>query len=292
MPVPNPEEVKAKTQGETLAASQARSDKEASGLAKKLGLTKARTSDRAEFKALFGGKRTRQRASYPVDIITRENFYVRFEAVERIQANRKSPVTKTGLYSCNLPMPADISTAYAQSYTNVESLLGDVDTSSTVGVVKGLVQGAVKGIAKGVGQSATQAMGLQMGLAVNPHMAVLFQGTEFRSHQFAYKLTALSQEDAQVIQEIVKAFKYFSAPILTPTTYNFPDEWMITFMSGQGPMDTLFTIGRSVLKNVSVKYGTESSPVFTRDDHPLTIEIGLEFQETELVTKQQIGENY
>tara|TARA_B100000131_G_scaffold322641_1_gene377351 strand:- start:8751 stop:9638 length:888 start_codon:yes stop_codon:yes gene_type:complete len=283
---------KPKTQAETLAASRARQNKEAKSLASKLGLEARATSSHRGFAQLFATTTGRIRSSYPSDLLQREHYYVRFEAVERRQSSRKNPPTKKGLYSVNLPMPAEIATAYAQNYTNVESMLGAVSTDGGNLGEMAATAGAKMIKDKVAGASAGQALGLKMGVAINPHMAVLFQGTEFRSHSFSYKLTALSQQDARNINQIVSSFKYFSSPILTDVSYTFPDEWFITFMGGQGPLPTLFKMGRSVLKNVGVKYGTESSATFTRDDSPLTVDLTLEFQETELVTKDQIAEGY
>ena len=291
----SPDPKPGKLSKEAIAASKAKQDAEAKSTAQKMGLKAEPTSSRAGFKKLFGKATGRQRTSYPTDLLAREHYYVRFEAVQRVQQSRKSSPKTTALHSINLPLPAEIATAYAQSYTNVESMLGAFDTGGGFSVENARKAGAAlakAGANKVAGGSLTQAIGLSQGVAVNPHMAVLFQGTEFRSHQFTYKMTALSQPDAHAIESIVRGFKYFSSPILTSVSYTFPDEWFISFMGGQGELTSLFKIGRSVLKNVQVTYGTESSAVFTRDDMPLTVTIALEFQETELVTKEQIEGNY
>ena len=48
------------------------------------------------------------------------------------------------------------------------------------------------------------------------------------------------------------------------------------------------------MKSVGVKYGTEGAPTFSRQNnpYPLTVELSLEFQETELVSKDEIAAGF
>ncbi len=236
---------------------------------------------------------------YPSKLMEEEAFWIEFIAMERkFQTRGTQQPTVKRLNSLRLPMVGEIATNYTQNYENVESLLANRAAQSGGGITSEMVletmaQGAVAGVMKGAGASATAAASLLAGVSKNPHMAVLFKGTEFRSHSFTYKLTALSIEDARAIRQIVSVFKYHASPIMGSLAYTFPDEWEIKFGSSIG-IPQLFNIGKSILKSVGVKYGTEGAPTFSRQNnpYPLTVELSLEFQETELVSKDEIAAGF
>jgi len=264
------------------------------------GLANQPTKGSRSFNALFRTTGTSPRQlTYPSDLIRREEFFINFRAIQREYPSRKSPASNDKrLASIRLPFPGEISTGYGQSYNNIEAgTLGaavqDIAASGSVweGAKKAATGMALKLGEKAIGDTAANLAKLSAGVSRNPHMAVLFEGTEFRKHSFAFKLTALNPADSAAIHTIVKAFKYFSSPFMVGETYTFPDEWEIQFMSAQnGPLNSMFTIGRSVLQNVGVKYGTEGAAVFTRDNAPLTVEITLDFQEVNLVSKDDIAD--
>jgi len=262
------------------------------------GLVPQSTASSPSFAKLFRtNSSTPQSLTYPQDLVSRENFFVAFRAIKREYPSRKAVASNDQrLATIRLPFPGELSTGYGQSYNNIEagtlgSAAQDVASSGSVleGSKKAIAGMALKLGEKAVGETAANIAKLTAGASRNPHMAVLFEGTEFRSHSFNFKLTALQQNDAVAIKNIVTAFKYFSSPFMIGETYTFPDEWEIQFMSAQGPLNMLFTVGRSILKNVGVKYGTEGAAVFTRDNAPLTVDLTLEFQEVNLVSKDDIA---
>jgi len=143
------------------------------------------------------------------------------------------------------------------------------------------------------------------GLARNPYMAVLYSQPEFRMHEFSWKVVAKDFEESVSILNIIKLLKYYSAPseISSQTAggvlqffYDYPEQFDIEFHHDK----FLFNIGPSVLKNVSVNYHAEGQPLyFTKQDSvvddndttykvPVSIQIGLSFQEVTTLTKQSI----
>ena len=66
-----------------------------------------------------------------------------------------------------------------------------------LGSVGGLLAfgGTVGDVAAGVS--------IDTGLAINPHLAVVFQGVGFRTHAFQYKFIARNQVESDVIKNII-----------------------------------------------------------------------------------------
>jgi hypothetical protein len=143
----------------------------------------------------------------------------------------------------------------------------------------GLVAGGTSG---GVIAGASK----RLGLAVNPHQAVVFQGLDFRSHSFTYKFIAKSQKESIALDKIVNGLKYHMLPSYTAGKFGFkyPDEFEIEFSELHRPW--LYEIGTCVLKNLSINYNGEGTPLFfEQTGAPVSVEFTMEFQETKLQTR-------
>ena len=156
-----------------------------------------------------------------------------------------------------------------------------------LGALAGVFAGAATG--GGVVSGATYSEGLTL----NPHLAVLFKGVDFKEHAFAYRLVARNQKESQLIQNIIKSFKYHMHPgYLTGGSnlaFRYPDEFEIEF--SQSIRDNLYDIKPCVLKNFSVNYNGENIPLFFEDTGaPVVIDITLAFQETRIQTRDDLDE--
>ena len=129
------------------------------------------------------------------------------------------------------------------------------------------------------------------GIAINPHTAVLFDNVNFREFGFQYKFIARNAEESDNIRGIITTFQH----AMHPSTqwgaggfFEYPDEFAIEFSDKISR--NLFKVNRCVLKSISVNYNGENMPVFFEDTGaPVSIEISLQFQETELLTKEKLG---
>jgi hypothetical protein len=136
-----------------------------------------------------------------------------------------------------------------------------------------------------------QGAGKAEGIAVNPHTAVLFDNVNFREFGFQYKFIARNAEESEDIKSIITTFQY----AMHPSTqwgaggfWEYPDEFAIEFSDKLSR--NLFKVNRCVLKGITVNYNGENMPVFFEDTGaPVSIEISLQFQETELLTKEKLG---
>ena len=130
---------------------------------------------------------------------------------------------------------------------------------------------------------------IDTGLAVNPHLAVVFQGVGFRTHAFQYKFIARNQAESDVIKNIIYAFKYAMLPSYTEGSlaFRYPDEFQIEF--AESISEYLYDIGTCVLESVDVQYNGEGTPLFFENSGaPVSITMSLAFKETAIHTKERL----
>lgn len=162
--------------------------------------------------------------------------------------------------------------------------LATAAASKLAGPIGGLL--ALGGTSGGV----VAGISVDTGLALNPHMAVVFQGVGFRSHSFTYKMIARNQQESDSIKKICNYFKYAMLPAYEAGSlaFKYPDEFEIDFAETIAPY--LFDIGTCVLENVTINYNGEGIPLFFETTGaPVSIELTLQFKETEIFTKDRMG---
>jgi len=166
---------------------------------------------------------------------------------------------------------------------NVGAALAQEQLSTVIGAALGGVGGAVAGEAAGQALTGTLQ---SAGVARNPHLAVLFEGVDMRTHQFNYKLIPRSSVESLFLKDIIKEFKLAMAPefIESGHFFNYPDEFDIEFPNG----DFLFKIGTSVLVDFQVNYTAQDGSLFHQNGAPVAVSISMTFQELDIITKKQI----
>jgi len=137
---------------------------------------------------------------------------------------------------------------------------------------------------------------------LNPHAEVLFKGVDFRKFQFQWKLTPRSENEVNIVRDIIQMFKFHSAPdISSDTNQNFivyPDEFQIQFMhlnSDTGAVeDNLYLprISQCILTDVATNYTSVGLWSAFKSGAPVEVELSLSFSEVELITKQRIDEGF
>jgi hypothetical protein len=290
---------------------------------------------------------------------------LKFESITRtstissdrpIVSNRNAQATRQ-LTSITLPMPDQLNTRYNAAYAEPDiSAIGEVAATGVSNVnlqqanenfrngryaegAQALAQqvggAAVVGGAAGdiagriLGTAAQTGLGNVFGFGRNPQKVVQFNGVDFRTHQFSFKLTPKNFKEAVAIQQIILAFKRHMLPKYglgrledlirganpggeqppTPAGgsdtlsqiastsrafFEYPDVFQITFNNEK----SLFTIGESVLTDFSIDYHPQNYPAYVRSlsspnlAHPASITIALSFKETDIVTKEQVDEYF
>lgn len=176
--------------------------------------------------------------------------------------------------------------------------------------------------------SATTGIGNVFGFTRNPQKVLQFNGVNFREHQFSFKLTPKNIREATAIQKIITAFKRHMLPkygvgggidalrtavsslpgvtangaqeitnqaaATSRAFFEYPDVFEIVFNNKK----VLFSIGESVITGFTVDYHPQNYPAYVRSlsspsvAHPASITISMTFKETDIVTREQVDENF
>jgi hypothetical protein len=144
------------------------------------------------------------------------------------------------------------------------------------------VRQAVQGLSPQAGVYIDQ----QLGSILNPFSIAAFRGVTPRAHAFTFRLVPKNEADSALIREITDQFKYHSLPARSQNSLAFltiPDEVEIEFFGTQN----LFKFARCVIVSVNVSYTPFGPPAFFGSDGaPAAVELQLQFQEVEQLTRQ------
>lgn len=190
---------------------------------------------------------------------------------------------------------------------------GAITGAATIaGAIGGYVVGGVKGAAAGAGLAGTATAGglvfnsnrlSQLSRAVsvatkeitNPHQAVVFEGVQFRRHDFTFDLIARNKEESDVINRIIYKFKYHAHPSAISTNPSVYWQWPSNFNIGlfSPARKYLYNISTSFLTNISVDYMSGGQRSFFADTGaPVAVRLGLQFMETEVLTRERIEQGF
>lgn len=283
-----------------------------------------------KLRALTQGGET-NKLVFPADLADTDHW-VCFRVANVRKFRAKAISQKDNLAYIYLPVPAQLKTGYNASYGRKDLGIGgatleglgivpgtegsersfdakavagalgmDIATAESSGLISAAVTsltggGTVSAIGAGfvgeaVGQAATAGFAAA-GLARNPHTALLFQGTDFRTHSFSYKFIPRSRAESESLNNIITAFKYYMAPQLLESShfFRYPEQFDIDFKNER----SLFDIGTSVLTQFDVDYHGEGRPLyFEKPDNsnnmdPVSVSINMTFQEVTITTKDEI----
>jgi len=197
------------------------------------------------------------------------------------------------------------------------------DFGATGGVVKALVKGDIVralsegalGTMAGMLESAkdftTNKLGIDLDpllaaefetrAARNPNTEMLFRSIGFREYQFDFKFTPRSEPEAISVSNIIKAFKFYSAPETrvaknTARYYLWPATFDIEFWSNGKPNTFINKISTCACTEVSINYtGSGGWSAFRPGNiNGMSVEtnLSLRFKEIEIITKNRILEGF
>ena len=280
--------------------------------------------------------------SFPDDVETYHTHHIIFTVYKTKREARTAPDKTTPIAIITLPMTQELQVSYHAGYggtdlgsvgSTVESALEGLSASSgknaeemlqtvkrNITAIATSPTQAIKEIAgksAAVGGSAVLQFlggagpigqgalaGIQaFGVARNPHKAVLFEGTDFRSHSFSFRLSPVTASESDAIRNIIALFKYHMHPGYAGAGsvfgqgnhfFSTPDFFKIQ-LSNQGSY-TVNDYQICVLKGMTVNYQPSNYPAYARvtgsNPAPMEVIMNLEFQETAIITKEDIGNPY
>jgi hypothetical protein len=136
-----------------------------------------------------------------------------------------------------------------------------------------------------------QAASSVMGVVPNPALAQLFQGIDFRTHEFSWQFAPKNEAETKIVKDIIWAFKKHSLPTYTSGTaafFNYPDIVLPEF--SKNCKDYLFTFKRCIIAAVNVNYAPQGTPTFfAATKAPVFVQLSISLAEMEYVTQADYG---
>ena len=169
-----------------------------------------------------------------------------------------------------------------ESFTAPGAAAGAVDTLAAVGARK-----APASVKAGIAAAR--------GVAANPHRVVLFQGVQFKEHQFSYRLSPKNSAESKVIRAIIANLKMWMHPYYADMSgsstsvtaqikrnfLTYPHIFKLRFSQPE----YLFSYKTSILKSFNVQYHPQGYAAYIRDESsvaPAEVEISMTFQEMDM----------
>ena len=147
-----------------------------------------------------------------------------------------------------------------------------------------------------VGAGFSQVALYSAGYAQNPQFEMLYRSTNNRQFQFQFNFVPTSKEEARVIQNIIKTFRFHAAPEIAPTAGGRylvpPSEFDIAFLWNGRTNENIPKISTCILENIDLNFAAGGSWTAFDDGQPVEISMVLTFKEVEMIHKQLVEQGY
>ena len=211
--------------------------------------------------------------------------------------------TKTAI---SLYMPPSVQVSYDSKYGEQEiSMLAETGYNAISAFMKGnsaksQVMSALEDggqIVKNMALSAleTAAPGgkalfaIANGKVITPKMELMFEGIGRRNFSFTFVFIPKSEQEAQVVKDIIYKFKYHMAAdkLENKREMSFPDMFDIEYMHIGKQNPNLNKIATCALTKMDVEYGGDRYVAY-EGGVPQTTKLSLSFTEFDIITREHI----
>lgn len=226
------------------------------------------------------------------------------KAIPDLRAKKPAKIQNIPTNAIVLPIPANLQEVFSANYQGVElgSLLGaasnigaqvqsgkDIgdaarDSTNASSIAK-LIGAQVLG---GDNSALVKAGQKYFGEIANPHLTTIFQGVSIRNHQFNWRLSPTSKDESMALKNIIDTIRYNMLPPRKDSLIlGYPNEVEIQF---HGDGYGIYPIFRCVVTNLTVNHAAAGTPVFFAETGmPAEVELGMSFQETEVVLRNDVS---
>ena len=201
--------------------------------------------------------------------------------------------------SISLYIPETMNFQYNNQYNSVSlteiegkavgAILGSI--TSKIPGAKGIIGKAIGSGIEAAGSAANIGLQKGLGVAVNPQLQLLYEGLNFREYQLAFTFTPYSQQEAQAVTNIIKAFKEYAAPRIVPGAGGMlfipPAVFQPKFYFDGQLNPNVNQVTESVLTSIDVNYGQNGWSTFN-DGTPTQTTLTMQFQETQLLDRKTL----
>ena len=176
---------------------------------------------------------------------------------------------------------------------SAENLVAGVKSTSSniLNQIKNLNSGAIGTIA---GTMLGQGEGAQFAgkKIMSPNTNTTFKGNSIRSFQFSFKLVGRDKKDSEAIRNIHNLFReavYAAGDSASNIILSYPPVWAIKFLDGGKENPYIPKIFGCYLKTCTADFNTTTN-IFRPDGAPIEVDISLGFEETRMLTRNDIKE--
>jgi len=237
------------------------------------------------------------------------------------------PTTTRITDSIAIYLPADVKDATSASYNNAAEMgVIGLAAAGAVNFTNAMMRNdfaaasnSLLGSAKGVAMEAIKRMGSEFvggvsgvdpealtgfankafGQATNPFMEVIFEKVGMRTFSYNFTFSPRNADETEDVQKIIKMFRFHMLPELQGANERFltlPSTFDIHYMyqmEAEVAHENQFysKIATCVLSGVDVDYTPNGVKSFA-SGAPTQIKMGLNFMETEMLTKQHVDKGF
>ena len=219
--------------------------------------------------------------------------------------------------SIALYMPDDLSVNFKSNYAAAEvgalvaGAAGVADVFKGASTFRDLTKGMGMTFARtieplltfgtlGTGQGALAALQRKTGLAPAPLQEMIFEGIDYRTFNYTFKMTPRNRKEAQEVKKIIDTFTFHMLPEKLGTgsalAFRVPSEFTIRYMYRGQENNYLNHLTYCALSDVKVDYGSgEKFAAYRPDDigaPPVSTTCTLTFTELELVDRRRAITGY
>lgn len=196
------------------------------------------------------------------------------------------PAVKYAMQYANKELGTLVGVLSGATFESQGAISGSAETLAAFGATMAKLPGAF-GVA-----DVGAALSKSTGTALNPFKEVVFEAVDFRSFAFKYKFLPKSRQESDEIKQIIDLFKFHMHPEISQGKmfFIYPSEFQITYYYGGQRNEYFHQFRPCVLESMEVSYGGEQFSSFN-DGHPTEVNLALTFRETEIITRNMIGDN-
>ena len=188
-----------------------------------------------------------------------------------------------------LPLPGEISDSQSHSWNEEEGVVSKAtdkifktlsDKYAKKDTLFGKAMSELTGNIEYANSYAWHKLGLRKELT-DPGMFQSYKGSNPRSFSLSFTLIPNNADEAELIRQIIIAFKKYSSPSISINNVSMsaPYYWHVTFENPA--INSMFRMDCVVITNVGVDYGDGDMQLFV-DGFPKMIKLNLSLQEARL----------
>ncbi len=145
-------------------------------------------------------------------------------------------------------------------------------------------QAGTRLLAQIYGRSPNNITVMQRGQIYNPNVELLYEAPNLRTFNFDFIFSPKSEDEASIVNNIIKEFKVWSSPEENGGMFKVPCVWEVTYMTGSEQNKNMNAFKKAALTGVTVVHnqGTDMHTAFA-DGMPITTQIQLQFMEVDII---------